>query len=155
MKILMMVHSNTGHTLEVAHRLESNYRTKGHQVTIKPIVALDDREYDVNKVVLVDSPILEEADVYIFGAPVRAFQLSPVMRNYLHQVDTLENKSVYCYLTQYFPFRFLGGNHAMKQFQSILKSKNAKIQSHFVVNWSATKKRSRLIESMIADFSKI
>jgi hypothetical protein len=48
------------------------------------------------------------------------------MKAYLSKMQDLEGKPVYCFLTQHFRFRFLGGDNALKQFELALNDKSAR-----------------------------
>ncbi len=152
MKILMYIHSATGHTMQVAQLLEEKYKKQGHKVEIKSIVALNDREENPDNIKLIQCPPLEEADIYIFAAPVRRFQLSPVMRAYLAWLPSLKDRQIYCFVTQFFPFKSMGGTNALKQFVGILESKKAQMKGHIDINWSVSKKRQRLIHEILDEF---
>ncbi|MGD9964032.1 MAG: flavodoxin family protein [Candidatus Izemoplasmatales bacterium] len=155
MQIAIIIHSETGHTLAVATKMQTKLIAAGHQVSLARIQARNDREVDEQKIEFINCPKLPIADAYIFGAPVRGFMLSPLMKAYLNQIDDLSKKPVICFLTQHFPFKWMGGNQAMKQFKALLLNKNAHIKNHHIFNWSAKKKREKQINVAIhqLDFS--
>ena len=149
MHIALIIHSQTGNTLSVAEKMKENLVALGHQVTLEKVEASNDEEVDATKVVLTSVPKIKYADAYIFGAPVRGFMLSAVMRSYLEQSDSLLDKPTICFLTQYFPFKWMGGNNAMKQFKEILSRKAGHIIASHNINWSAKKKRPKQIEEAV------
>jgi len=148
LKIAIIIHSKTGNTKSVAERIQEKLVAQGHQVMLEEIAGSDDEEMKLAKIILTKSPESEEYDGYVFGAPVRAFCLSPIMKAYLSKIQDLQGKPVYCFLTQHFRFRFLGGNNALKQFKQALNQKSALILGTNIVNWK-NKKRSQLIEETV------
>jgi flavodoxin len=112
MQIGIIVHSNTGNTLLVAERLMEKLSSLGHRVSIERVSAINDDEQDVQNIRLSKKPEPGAYDVLIFGAPVRGFSLSPVMRAYLSGV-TLSGKKTACFITQGFPSPWMGGNRAL------------------------------------------
>ncbi|MFA5421795.1 MAG: flavodoxin [Bacilli bacterium] len=148
MKIGIIIHSNTGNTLLVAEKIKAKLEKIGHQVNIERVMAANNDEVDVTKVQLTNIPETKGYDGFVFGAPVYGFMLSGVMRSYLAQMLSLEGKSVYCYLTQHFRFRFLGGNHSLAQFENALINKSALIKGTNIVNWKS-KKRLALIDQTV------
>lgn len=149
LNIAIIVHSSTGNTFSVAEKIKEKLLNAGHQVVIEKIIASNDEEMDIGKIQLAKSPKTEGYDAFVLGAPVRAFSLSPIMRAYLSKISDLKQKPVYCYLTQHFQYRWLGGNNALKQFKKLLISKNALILGENVVNWSNEKKRVALLNSTV------
>lgn len=93
-------------------------------------------------------PNVGQYDVLVFGSPVEAFSLSPVMISYLTQVDSLQNKKVACLVTQFFPYPWMGGNHAINQMKKICESRGAVIFGSKVVNWSSSRRNLKIIEAV-------
>lgn len=149
MHIALIIHSKTGNTLSVVEKMKEKLVSLGHTVTLDRLEASNDEEVDATKIVWVKRPKLQPADAYIFGAPVRGFMLSAVMQAYLAHMDELSSKPVICFVTQYFPFKWMGGNNAMKQFKSLLINKKANIVDSHDINWSTKKKRLKQIDAAI------
>ena len=84
-------------------------------------------------------------DALIFGAPVQAFALSPVMKRYLTQITSLENKKVACLVTQYFRYPWSGGNRAIRQMKKICESKGGEVCGSGIVNWSNLNRDQQII----------
>ncbi|MDY0345196.1 MAG: flavodoxin [Bacilli bacterium] len=148
LKIAIIIHSKTGNTLSVAEKIKDKLVNLGHQVALERVTASNNDEPEVAKIELSNKPGVEGYDAYVFGAPVNGFMLSGVMRAYLAQISELGNKPVYCFLTQYFPFRWMGGNNALRQFKIALNKKSALVKGTGIVNWS-NKKRDALIDNTV------
>lgn len=155
MKIGIFVHSKTGNTLSVAEGLRERLEAIGHAVDLLRISAVKDDEADFKKIVLKENPSVEGYDVLLFGAPVRGFSISPVMQAYLNTLDSLDDRKAACFVTQFLPYPWLGGNRAIKQMSNICNEKGAKIVETGIVNWSIETKRERLIQDVLERMCRI
>jgi len=77
---------------------------------------------------------LGKYDFLIFASPVWAFTYAPALRSYLDKIKGLENKTTACFLTF---GSGAGKNKALKELESILKSKKARVL--FTKNLSGAK----------------
>ncbi|OQB20475.1 MAG: NAD(P)H dehydrogenase (quinone) [Firmicutes bacterium ADurb.Bin182] len=149
MKIGIVVHSQTGNTLAVAKRIMAKLSASGHTVSLLRVSAINDDESDIGKIRLSEKPDIGEYDALLFGAPVRGFSLSPVMQAYLNGVGSFKGKKTACFMTQAFPFPWMGGNRALGQLVEICRSKGADPYGTGIVNWANAAKREELIESAV------
>jgi len=154
MNIGIIVHSNTGNTHFVAEKIREELLAAGHMVSLEHVTAENDREPDYSKVQLTEIPDINAYDVLIFGAPVRGMAISPVIKAYLSQILTFQGKGVECFVTQYFPYSWMGGNWAVKQMAKICESKGARILGTGIVNWSS-KHRNEKIKEIVEQQRKI
>jgi flavodoxin len=132
MKIGIIVHSHTGHTLEAAEKIGELLVSRGEDAKVLKVTAEGDGKD--KSVVLTDKPSVEGFDALIFGAPVWAFSLTPVMNEYLSQVDSLKGKKVACFITQS-GGPLLGGNRTIKQMKALCKGKGADIALTEIIRW--------------------
>ncbi len=154
MNIGIIVHSYTGNTLLIANKIKEIFMSRGHSVCIERVVAVDEDPSMSANVELKISPLLEGYDLLIFGAPVRAFALSPVMKKYLEQIDSLKGRKVGYFVTQFFPFARMGGKQSILQFKKICESKGATIYNDGIVNWSNSK-RDTIIYDVVKKMTHI
>ena len=154
MKVGIIVHSHTGNTLSVAEKLKDAIVAKGHSVQIEQVSAFNDNPAPNEAVKLKDIPDTSSYDVLLFGAPVRAFSLSAVMKAYLAQLASLDGKKVGCFITEQLPFAWMGGRQAMGQMKSACKAKGAAPIQSGIVNWSS-KKREEKISNVLTSLSSI
>lgn len=152
MKIGILVHSQTGNTYSVAEELEQKLLVDGHLPVLIRINTLDDKKTDARKIELNDIPDISTYDAIVFGAPVHAFSLSPVMKAFLTQTSLVKGKKAACFVTQSFPYPWMGGNRAIKQMRNICKSKGYEVCGTGIINWS-NKQRKNLIIKMLQRFS--
>ena len=155
MKIGIFVHSKTGNTFLVAQKLQEKLNACGHEASILRITAKNDDESDFRKVILDGKPSPSPFEVLILGAPVRGFSLSAAMKAYLSDVESLDGKRVACYLTQFFPYRWMGGNSAMSQFLKACQGKGARIYGTGIINWSNGTKREKQLASVVETLSAL
>lgn len=148
MKIGIIIHSQTGHTLSVAERMQQILMAVGHSVAIDRVVATNDEEPKPEQVTLESAPDYAQYEALILGAPVRGFALSPVMTAYLSTIPTFSDKRIECFVTEYFPFPSMGGNQAIRQMRAICEEKGGEVVGTGVINWS-NPKRDRQIDQLV------
>ena len=149
MKIGIFIHSKTGNTLSVAQRLQDKLISAGHATSIHRISAVNDEEVDFKKIELHDRPDVQGYDILVFGAPVRGFLLSATMQSYLTSIGSLKGRKTACFMTQAFPYPWMGGNRALKQLCKICTDKGANIFETGIINWSNAGKRETLIQALL------
>ena len=149
MKVGIIVHSFTGNTLSVAERIKTALHEAGHSANIERVTAVDENPSAAGDIRLESTPDTSGYDAVIFGAPVRGFSLSPVMKAYLLQHAALQGKKVGCFVTQRRSKAWLGGNRAVGQMKDACASKGADVIETGIVNWSG---KSR--EEQIADIAE-
>src|SRR5690554_8182243 len=106
-KAIIIAHSKTGNTYSVAERLSKALEESGVIAHIERIMSEDEDAY-IRKIHNETPLDVGKYDAIIFGAPVRAFSLSPVMAAYLRQSQSLVGKKVLCYATQSLPYPWMG-----------------------------------------------
>lgn len=154
MNVGIIIHSHTGNTLSVAERIRDGLVNAGHTASLEQVKAVNGDPNSQGKVELSIIPDTSQYDVLIFGAPVWAFSLSTVMNEYLMQLNSLEGKKVYCFVTHKLPFACMGGNHSVKQMKSICTKKGGKVVKKGTISWSS-KKREDNIKALVAYFASV
>ena len=149
MKIGLFVHSHTGNTLSVADQLSKKLQGDGHTVELRrlePVGGENKNEIDINKIDFHPEPEISGYDFVIIGAPVRGFSISPVLAAYLNKVPSMKGQKVDLFVTQAFPYSWMGGNNAIKQMRSACEKKGAIVGNTSIVNWRNNKKESQIQE---------
>ncbi len=154
MNIGIIVYSQTGNTLSVAQKLAQALRAKGHRVSIASVESIHNDPSSPGSNKLKSGPDVSPYDIIIFSAPVQAFGLAPVMKQYLAQISSLAGKKVFCFVTQQFKMAWLGGNRAVGQIKSACKKKGAEITLSGIVHWSSAA-RDQQIDDVVRRFSEI
>jgi flavodoxin len=146
MNIGMIIYSQTGNTHSVAMRLKEKLSAAGHSVNMERLKIVGEFRPGMKDVQFETLPNAGQYDALVFGAPVQAFSLSPVMASYLKQIASLQNKKVACLVTEFFPYPWLGGNQAIRQMKKICESKGAAVCGSGIVNWSRARREEQIIE---------
>ncbi|MHC1694708.1 MAG: flavodoxin family protein [Eubacteriales bacterium] len=156
MKIGIIVNSLTGNTLSVAERIKDTLTAKGHNVHLGKIKVVNEKPKEGEKIQIVDYIDVAPYDALIFGAPVNAFSLAPIMKEYLFQLPVIKDRKVVCFMTQHFPKPWMGGNRALNQMKQIISDKKGQILSAGIVNWTNKRKEEQIdqLQREIADILK-
>jgi flavodoxin len=149
MKIGIIVYSETDNTYSVATKLY-NELNKKCSVNLSRIEATRDKK---NGLIKIDNYPDTNCDVIIFASYVEGFALNPVMKKYLTELNTLKDKQILCFVTEAFPYSWMGGNQAIKRMKDICTSKEANIINTGVIHWGK-KNREENIDNLIKDFTK-
>lgn len=152
MKIGIIVYSQTGNTYSVALKMQEALTKKGHSVDIEKIEAIRDEKQPALNIKLAKTPNVEKYDGIIFATFVEAFCLCPVMDTYLKQLKSLKNKKVALFVTQFFPYPWMGGNHAIKQMKKNFTLKDCNTDLTGVINWK-NKNREENIKKLTEQFT--
>lgn len=148
MKIGIIIHSHSGNTLAVGERIRDTLIAAGHTAEIKRVAAENENPSAPGPVVLKENPDAAPYDALIFGAPVRAFSLSPVMQTYLKQIKAAQGVQAGLFVTQFFPFPWMGGHRAIRQMKTLCEGADIRVVKTGIVNWSR-KDREMRIEQLL------
>ena len=157
MKIGIIVHSQTGNTYSVVQKLKEKLLSAGHSVNIERLESVGGEKTnvkDATKIQLKANPDISSYDKLIFAAPVQGASISSVLSAYLTQVASLQNKKVVCLVTEFFPYPWMGGNHAISQMKNICESKGASIIGTGIVNWMG-RQREKRIEDVVEKLGRL
>lgn len=154
MNIGIIIFSRTGNTLSVAEKLLEACIAAGHTAVIARVTAEDENTNAKGPVQLKTAPDPTRFDAVIFGAPVQAFSLSPIMKAYLAQVPRISGKKVCCFVTQHFPKPWMGGKQAIRQMRNLCRIKGTDITETGIVNWTS-KSREEQIGDVVSKLGKI
>ncbi|MCU0104458.1 hypothetical protein N7603_02155 [Acholeplasma vituli] len=152
MKVALVIHSYTGHTMSVADKIGAALVKKGHEVALFSLKAKNENPKQIKGVELESIPKMDGFDHVIFGAPTRGMDLSIVMQLFL---TTLKkgHQSASFYVTHYFPFAWMGGTQSVKTFMKLSKDK-LEVDKTGIVNWTS-KKRDKAIQCLVYQFSDL
>jgi len=153
MKIGLIIHSVTGNTLIVAKQLQAKLIEAGHEVELKEIKTAGKVNPGETSASFTELPGLDAYENIVFGSHTEAFQLEQTMKLYFNQVESLADKKVACISTHYFPFKWMGGNSAVKKMKVLCESKGAKVLGTAVVDWSPEIKRQAKINEAVTAIS--
>jgi len=100
----------------------------------------------MKKIEFEKSPDVNKYDALVFGSPVEAFSLSPVMMNYLKQIAPMKGKKIACFVTKALPFHWTGGNRAVGTIKKLSESKGASVLGSGIVVWREKHRKERIAE---------
>ena len=150
MKIGIIVYSKTGHTLEVAERLAAKLKVAGHEAVLERI--LPENESAKGKDLrFANLPETRGYDFLVFGAPVWAFSLCPIMKEYLERSSTIVGNKALAYVTMGFSFPGLGGTHAVRQMTKLITENGGRVIDTAIIGWGGGKREERM-EEMLSNF---
>jgi flavodoxin len=138
MKIAIIVHSKTGTTRKFADRIADRLKKSGHNMSLIQI------ETDVpvesgsvrscKEFTITNLPDIRAYDVLLLGGPVWGFSASPVIIKCIKSLGDLEGKKVIPFVTQGFPFKFLGGKQAIALMSRYAADKKAAVLPGVVIS---------------------
>ena len=145
MKIGIIVYSQTGHTQLVAENLKNRLIAAGHSATIERLMPASG-EKDGRNIQFGRLPDLNQYEGLVFGSPVQAFSLAPVMAAYLKQLPPLDGKKVACFVTKGLPFAWTGGTGAVNRLKKEVEARGGKVGPAGVIIWRGTSLDSNIAE---------
>lgn len=145
MKIGIIVHSFSGNTYSVALKLQDKLTKAGHNVTVEQLKLVGGEKKDTREFKLENPPDISSYEGVIFGAPVRAFSVSPVLAAYINQLSSLANKKTACFVTKALRYKWTGGNRAISWIKKNCEAKGANVAGTAIISWN-----SKSLESEIA-----
>lgn len=154
MKIGLIIYSQTGNTKHVAEKLQQKLSAAGHEVSLEEITISGDVPAQPGKFQLTRIPAAEKYDSIIFGAPVQAFSLNPVMKAYMKKLPSLAGKKVAIFVTKQIPLLWFGGTGAVARMKKACESSGAEVAGTEIVVWAETK-REQTIRKCVENLSRL
>ncbi len=154
MKIGLIIYSQTGNTRQVAKRLQESLSKAGHEVVLEEIIIKGETPAQPGKFELVETPDPNLFEAVIFGAPVQAFSLNPVMKAYFEQLTQLKGQQVALFVTKRLPLLVTGGTGSIAHMKKVCEEKGARVVGTEIVIW-ADKKREASIRQCVDKFTRL
>lgn len=149
MKIKFCVHSQTGNSLSVSNTLMTQMKDTDNTFELIQITPSDEQQMDPNKITISPIPDGIGADLIVFGGPVHAFSASVTLLKAISMMENIKGKTCIIYVTQFFPFDWMGGNRALRQLEQALNEKGANVIYKKSVHWKS-KNRSKQIDALVS-----
>lgn len=147
MNIGIIIHSQTGNTNSVAMKLQEKLSEAGHHAVIEHLKVVGELKPGAKDIQFGTLPETEKYDAIVFGSPVQAFALNPVMKSYL-SLASIKNKKVGCLITQFFPYPWMGGNQALQQMKVLCEASGALVGESAIVNWSSPHRQKKIVDGV-------
>ncbi len=152
MKIAIIIHSKTGNTLRVAVRIQEKLILMGYSASIVCIQPNHEHATDIDHIHYTSLIDVRDYDAFVVGCPTHGASMSLPMSAYLKQLRRFDNKKVNCFVTEFFPFSWMGGKRALTQLKSVCSSKGTSVNSSGIIMWSNPNRKSA-IEQLSNDLS--
>jgi flavodoxin len=136
-KIGIVVHTNSGHTLAFARAIrdkilsrDGNCGAHGVEIlglrvigSVSPVVTFTGNKFEIKS-----PPKLDEFDAVLAGGPVWMFNASPVIMKYLiEDAQKLKGKKALSFVTMGSPFKFMGGERAIRKMNGEFEAAGADV----------------------------
>lgn len=151
MNIGLVVYSKTGHTYEVASKLNEMFRELGHNSTIERVIPKNEKEYNIDKIELNQISDLSSYDLIVFAAPVNGFRLAASMKKYMMIAPPIKVPAI-CFVTKTLPLNWTGGNSAINTMKSHIISSGGNVLKSGIIVWNKT--HNTRIEQFIQDIKQ-
>lgn len=138
MKVGIIVFSYTGNTALAAEEIKKNLLKKGHSVKIERIETDGDAQKMRNDIKFKTIPKTGPYDTLIFGGPVWAFHLNPIMARYLTDLPSLDGKKSVVFVTKGLKYNWTGGNQSVKKMKKLVEKKGGKVLGSGIIVWKKT-----------------
>ena len=131
MNICIIVHSQTGTTLQFAKLLSEKLQARGNQVDVvelrtnKPVIAGSVKHPPDFE--LTNLPDISNYDTIIAGGPVWSFSASPVIYKAITNLPGLRGKKFLPYVTLAAPLASMGGTDAIQVMNKAASDQGAEI----------------------------
>jgi NAD(P)H dehydrogenase (quinone) len=154
MNIGIIIYSQTGNTRSVAVKIQEKLTAAGHTAAIDEITITGNTPAQPGKFELKTAPDPGSYDAVIFGAPVQAFSLNPVMKAYFEKLPALSGKKVALFVTKQLPLLRAGGTGAIAHMKKASEAKGGLVVGSEIVVW-AEKKREKTINHCVDQISAL
>ncbi len=134
MHIGIIVHSLTGNTLAVAEKIREKLTAAGHGAEIEKIAVAGGEDPQKREFELSNPPDVLPYEALVFGAPVRAFSVSPVIAAYMKQMAYLDGRKVALYVTKHLKPNWTGGNKAIATMRALCEKKGGVVAGTGIVS---------------------
>ena len=148
MKIGIIFHSHTGNTNLVAEKVRDELVKRGHDAALCRLRIAGGWHRGIKDIRFEEPPDASAYDALVFGSPVEAFSLSPVMKTYLKDIGMLEGKKTALLVTQHFASPSLGGNRAVRYMGKACAGRGADVCASAVVNWTNKRKEQQIVDGV-------
>lgn len=148
MNVAINIHSQSGHSIQVARALSSKFTDNKHEVDLSLLRTSGALKPHSMNFELKRMPSVDGFDLVIVGGPVWAFSLSPVVRKYLREMGNSKGKKILCFVTKGLPFTWTGGSQALKVIERELELSGAIVLPSQII-WAKQVVNAALLEKFV------
>jgi NAD(P)H dehydrogenase (quinone) len=114
MNIGIAVHSESGHTANLARAIADQWRAMGHEAEVELLRTSGQVKPSSRNVEFRRLPEFEDVQAILVGGPVWAGSASPAAISYIQSLESLKGKKALSFITHGLPFKFIA-KRALKQ----------------------------------------
>jgi len=135
MKALIVIHSQTGHTVFFARAIAESLQKLGCETDTEILRTVTFARPTSRAIELRRVPDPAGYDILLAGAPVWAFNASPVIMAYLNELKTLKGMRAAAFVTHALPFRIFGVERALRRMSGALEMLGAQVYAGEELTW--------------------
>ncbi len=136
MHIGIFIHSQSGHSSAIGLAVTQKLRESGHEVDIELIRTAGRVRPLMKHVELMEEvPDMAAYDAVIFGGPILAHAVSPVIVSFIKEIPRLKGKKALCFTTSGFPTSISGARGGLKKLSGLLQELEAIVCEGEPVYW--------------------
>ena len=144
MRIAIIIHSKSGNSYRCGLQIQAGLTALGHAIDLIRIKADGDQAMDPSLVTIKNLPDISSYEGLVFGAPVRAFAASAVIRATINALPNFDQRPVYCFVSQFFPFASMGGRKALDEMLAACQAKGGHPTAGPIINWTSPRRNRRI-----------
>lgn len=153
MKIVVVVHSKTGNTMEFGNIIAEKLKTKGHKVDVVRLetnVPVETKPGKQPEFKFTNLPDTSHYDAVLAGGPVWGFSASPVIMQAIKEMK-LDGKKFLPFVTQGLPIAALGGKQSLSAMSKAAEAAGAQV----LAGKSAHMKNRKAMEEGAAEIANV
>lgn len=135
MKIGVFVHSQTGNTAKLGLAVVHALREKGHDVAIELLRPAGRVNPGSKNIEFRNLPDAARFEAVLFGGPIWAHNVSPVITSAITQIAGLKGKKTLFFLTSFFPPSLSGCKRSQAAVRSLLEETGASVLTGESLSW--------------------
>lgn len=133
MNIGIIVHSQTGTTMDFGRRIAERLRAAGHEAEVIEIKSEGNVRPRAAKITITNIPDCRRFDAVLVGGPVWGFAASPVIIACIKALPGIAGKKALPFVTMGFPLPGMGGRQAIAGMSRALGEAGAKVLPGFII----------------------
>jgi flavodoxin len=133
MHIGIVYFSHTGFTEEFVNRIANGLIKERYHVEIIRLKTNIEVTGPFQGFKILEEPDCSKFDYVLFGGPVWAFSICPVVIEGIKISKGLSGKDVILFVTMGFPFKFMGGTRAINQMSEQVRKMGANVVSQIII----------------------
>ncbi len=144
MRAVIVVHSQSGHTVLLARAIADRLRHAGHETDIHLLRTQGVVKPRAPEVTIKNPPDLSDCDCVLVGGPVWGFTASPVILSLLSRMAPLKGKTAVPFVTMGLPLRAFGANQALSRMRAKLEALGATVLPGEALRWFVRANKERI-----------